>query len=267
MAAIEYSPLTKAKHADDFIYTKSSYAKSPDVYVSSNLKKETQLSNINPQQPDYNWGTAELVSWTTPKGYKSKGILYKPEDFDPNKKYPMIVYFYEKLSDGLYNYIPPAPTPSRLNISFFVSRGYLVFAPDISYENGYPGPSAVEFINSGVEALKKNSWVDGAHIGIQGQSWGGYQVAYLITQTNMYAAAWAGAPVANMTSAYGGIRWESGVSREFQYEHTQSRIGATLWDKPELYIQNSPLFQLPKVNTPVVIMSNDADGAVPWYQV
>lgn len=265
-APMAYSGLVKAKNADAFIYTKSSYTQSPDLYVSADLKKETKFSAINQQQAQYNWGTAELVQWTTPKGYKSKGILYKPEDFDPNKKYPMIAYFYEKLSDGLYGYVPPAPTPSRLPISYFVSNGYLVFAPDISYLDGHPGASAVEFVNSGVEELKKNAWVDGAHVGIQGQSWGGYQVAYLITQTNMYAAAWAGAPVANMTSAYGGIRWESGVNRQFQYEKTQSRIGATLWEKPELYIENSPLFQFPKVKTPVVIMSNDADGAVPWYQ-
>lgn len=266
MVPMSFSGLQKAKNANEFIYTKQSYTQSPDLYVSTDLKNEIKLSAINPQQAGYNWGTAELVEWTTPKGHKSKGILYKPEDFDPSKKYPMIAYFYEKLTDGLYTYQAPAPTPSRLPISWFVSNGYLVFAPDISYEAGHPGASAVEFINSGVEALKKNSWVDGAHIGIQGQSWGGYQVAYLITQTNMYAAAWAGAPVANMTSAYGGIRWESGVNRQFQYEKTQSRIGASLWDKPQLYIENSPLFQLPKVNTPVVIMSNDADGAVPWYQ-
>jgi dienelactone hydrolase len=266
MAPNGFSGLQKAKNANNFIYTKYSYTQSPDLYVSTDLKKETKLSAINPQQAEYNWGTAELVQWTTPKGYHSKGILYKPENFDPTKKYPLIAYFYEKLSEGLYSYVPPAPTPSRLPISWFVSNGYLVFAPDISYEAGHPGASAVEFVNSGVEALKKNAWVDAAHIGIQGQSWGGYQVAYLITQTNMYAAAWAGAPVANMTSAYGGIRWESGVNRQFQYEKTQSRIGANLWDKPQLYIDNSPLFMLPKVKTPVVIMSNDADGAVPWYQ-
>ncbi|WP_184543312.1 prolyl oligopeptidase family serine peptidase [Mucilaginibacter sp. FT3.2] len=266
MGKFSYGDLIRAKNAAVYIYTKSNYESSPDLFVSTDLKSEIKLSDINPQQDKYNWGTAGLIHWTTPKGYKSTGILYKPEDFDPNKKYPMIVYFYEKLSEGLYNYIPPAPTPSRLPISFFVSNGYLVFAPDISYEVGYPGASAVEFINSGVESLKKNAWVDAAHIGIQGQSWGGYQVAYLVTQTNMYAAAWAGAPVANMTSAYGGIRWESGVNRQFQYEKTQSRIGATLWEKPELYIENSPLFQLPKVQTPVMIMSNDADGAVPWYQ-
>ncbi|QEM03323.1 S9 family peptidase [Mucilaginibacter rubeus] len=266
MASMSYDNLLKAKNAEAYIYTKASYKQSPDLYFSSDLKKEIKLSSINLQQNDYNWGTAELVRWTTPKGYQSQGILYKPEDFDPAKKYPMIVYFYERLSDGLYNYIAPAPTPSRLPISFFVSNGYLVFAPDIRYQTGHPGASAVEFVNSGVEALKKHTWVDATHIGLQGQSWGGYQVAYLITQTNMYAAAWAGAPVANMTSAYGGIRWESGLNRQFQYEKSQSRIGATLWEKPELYIENSPLFQLPKVKTPVMIMSNDADGAVPWYQ-
>ncbi len=267
MAPFTYSILTKAKNADVYLFDKGNYISSPDVYISrDNLKTATKLSNTNPQQANYNWGTAELVKWTTPKGFKSEGILYKPENFDPAKKYPMIVYFYEKLSDGLYSYQAPAPTPSRLNIPFFVSNGYLVFTPDISYETGYPGKSAEEFINSGVESLKKNAWVDGTKIGIQGQSWGGYQVAHLITVNNMYAAAWAGAPVVNMTSAYGGIRWESGMNRQFQYEKTQSRIGATLWEKPELYIQNSPLFNFPKVNTPVVVMSNDADGAVPWYQ-
>ena len=266
MAKFKYSSLVKAKGAERYLYEKANYTNSPNVYTSTDLKTEVKLSNTNAQQQNYNWGTAELVKWTTPKGYKSEGILYKPEDFDPAKKYPMIVYFYEKLSEGLYTYVAPAPTPSRLNISYFVSNGYLVFAPDISYEKGYPGKSAEEYINSGVEMLKKNAWVNGSKIGIQGQSWGGYQVAHLITATNMYAAAWAGAPVANMTSAYGGIRWESGMNRQFQYEKTQSRIGATLWEKPELYIENSPLFSLPKVNTPVVIMANDADGAVPWYQ-
>ena len=266
MAKRSFSKPVIAKYGPSFIYTKANYEHSPQLYVSNDFKKETKLSAINPQQSNYNWGTAELIKWTTPKGYQSNGILYKPEDFDPNKKYPMIVYFYEKLSDGLYNYIAPSPTPSKLNIPYFVSNGYLVFTPDISYEIGHPGRSAEEFVNSGVEALMKNSWVDSAHIGIQGQSWGGYQVAHLITSTNMYAAAWAGAPVVNMTSAYGGIRWESGVNRQFQYEKQQSRIGATLWENPDLYIENSPLFHLPKVNTPVVIMSNDADGAVPWYQ-
>ncbi len=225
-----------------------------------------RLSEINPQQREYNWGTASLFSWKAYDGKKATGILYKPEDYDPSRKYPLICYFYERLSDGLYSYIPPAPTPSRLNISFFVSRGYLVLAPDIAYQDGYPGNSAYNYVVSGARALVKAGMADSNRIGIQGQSWGGYQVAYLITRTSLFKAAWAGAPVANMTSAYGGIRWESGLNRQFQYEKQQSRIGASLWEKPGLYLENSPLFHLQKVKTPLVIMHNDADGAVPWYQ-
>ncbi|HEY0731696.1 MAG TPA: prolyl oligopeptidase family serine peptidase, partial [Chitinophagaceae bacterium] len=140
------------------------------------------------------------------------------------------------------------------------------FTPDISYTKGQPGKDAYNYIVSGAQALAKNKWVDAKNIGIQGQSWGGYQVLALIVQTPMFKAAWAGAPVANMTSAYGGIRWESGLNRQFQYEKTQSRIGATLWERQDLYIKSSPLFQVPKIKTPLVIMHNDADGAVPWYQ-
>lgn len=258
--------MTKALNANEFIYTKESFRNSPDVYVSTNFKDEKKISAINPQQKDYLWGNGELVKWKTYSGKDATGVLYKPENFDPNKKYPMIVYFYEKLSDNLNRYQAPAPTPSRINHTYFVSNDYIVFTPDISYTIGHPGKSAEDYINSGVEALKKNTWVNGSKIAIQGQSWGGYQVAHLITATNMYAAAWTGAPVVNMTSAYGGIRWGTGMSRQFQYEQTQSRIGKTLWEAPELYIENSPLFNMPKVTTPVVIMHNDEDGAVPWYQ-
>lgn len=272
MGPYAYQLLQKAKQSDQYLFYKSNYQLSPNVYAATlsgktpSFDKAVQISHINPQQQNYNWGTAGLFKWTAYNGKPAEGILYKPENFDSTQHYPMIIYFYEKLSDGLYSYLPPSPTPSRLNIPFFVSRGYLVFAPDISYEAGHPGKSAFNYIVSGARALAQHSWVDSTNIGIQGQSWGGYQVAYLITQTPLFKAAWAGAPVANMTSAYGGIRWESGMNRQFQYEHTQSRIGGTLWEKPELYIENSPLFHLPKVSTPLAIMSNDADGAVPWYQ-
>jgi len=267
MAPKVFRNLQASEDQKYLIYSKEDYVNSPDLYVNINtFKKEEKLSELNLQQANYNWGTAELVQWTTPAGHAAEGILYKPEDFDPNKKYPIIAYFYEKLSDGLYSYQAPAPTPSRLNIPYFVSNGYLVFAPDISYVTGEPGKSAEEYINSGMKHLAQNNWVDSSKMGIQGQSWGGYQVAHLITATNMYAAAWAGAPVVNMTSAYGGIRWQTGMSRQFQYENTQSRIGKTLWEGQDAYLANSPLFHLNKVTTPVVIMANDNDGAVPWYQ-
>jgi dipeptidyl aminopeptidase/acylaminoacyl peptidase len=235
-------------------------------YFSKDKQSPVALTAINPQQANYNWMQSQLVKWKAYTGRTAEGVLYLPEDFDAKKKYPMIVYFYERNNQTLHNYLPPSPTPSRLNIPFFVSRGYVVFVPDIWYKKGYPGQGAYDYIVSGTRAMVQKGFIDSTRIGLQGQSWGGYQIAYLITKTNLYAAAWAGAPVVNMTSAYGGIRWGAGINRQFQYEKTQSRIGANLWERPDLYIKNSPLFELNKVKTPIVIMSNDADDAVPWYQ-
>jgi len=263
--ASDINNILKAKNADTYAFTRETFQHSPDLYVFDNTEK-TKLSQINPQQEKYNWGTAELFKWKAYTGKETEGILYKPEGFDSHHKYPMIVYYYERNNNTLYNYLPPSPTPSRLNIPFFVSRGYIVFVPDIWYTRGHPGKNAYDYVVSGTRALISKGFIDSTKLGLQGQSWGGYQTAMLITQTHLFAAAWAGAPVVNMFSAYGGIRWESGLNRQFQYEHTQSRIGATPWERRDLYIENSPLFHLEKVKTPLVIMSNDADGAVPWYQ-
>jgi dipeptidyl aminopeptidase/acylaminoacyl peptidase len=263
-----YNHLAKAEKANTYIYEKGNFQQSMDLYSTATIgNKEQKLTAINPQQKDYNWGTAELYHWTAYDGTKLDGILYKPEDFDPAKKYPVMIYFYEKRSETLYNYIMPQPSWSTVNLTFYTSRGYVVFVPDIVYPlDGLPGEAAYNCVCSGAESLTKYPWIDKDNMAIQGQSWGGYQVAYLIARTNMFKAAGAGAPVSNMTSAYGGIRLESGMSRQFQYEQTQSRVGKTLWDGLDLYLKNSCLFSLPKVQTPVLIMHNDADGAVPWYQ-
>ena len=256
-----YDRLVKAENANVFAYLKGNFEHPMDIYTTSTIgSKEQRLSFINPQQKDYNWGTAELYHWTAYDGTKLDGILYKPEDFDENKKYPVMIYFYDKRSESLYSYVTPQPSWSTVNLAFYTSRGYVVFVPDIVYPlDGLPGEAAYNCICSGAESLTKFPWIDKDNMAIQGQSWGGYQVAYLIARTNMFKAAGAGAPVANMTSAYGGIRWESGMSRQFQYEQS-------LWDGLDLYLKNSCLFSLPNVQTPVLIMHNDADGAVPWYQ-
>jgi len=258
----------KAKDADVLVWRKESFVDYPELYVSNiEFKDITKLTTTNPQQKDFNWGTTELISWQTYEGDSMQGVFYKPENFDPEKKYPMLVYFYERRSDNLHQHTVPAPIRSVINFTYYTSNEYLIFIPDIKYKTGYPGPSAYNCIVSGTEALiKEFDFIDKENVGIQGQSWGGYQTAYIITQTDIYKAAMAGAIVSNMTSAYGGIRWGSGRSRAFQYEETQSRIGGTLWDKQDLYLLNSPLFYVPKINTPLLLMHNDKDGAVPWYQ-
>ena len=255
----------KAKNVEEYIFAKSNIS-AAELFASSDLKAAVQLTDIAAQQQPYNWLTAELVHWKMFDGKMSEGILYKPENFDPNKKYPIIFYFYERDADGLYNYRAPAPSASTINVPYFVSNGYLVFDPNIYYKTGEPGQSAYNSVVSAAKYLSKMPWVDSTRMGIQGQSWGGYQVTYLVTKTNIFRAAEAGAPVSNMTSAYGGVRWGAGVSRQFQYEKTQSRLGATLWQRPDLYIKNSALFSADKITTPLLIMHNDADGAVPWYQ-
>ena len=267
MEEYKYMGDHKAKNADVMLWTKNSFQIFPDLWISNmDFTHANRISDANPQQKEYLWGSAELVNWTAFDGQKLNGLLYKPENFDPAKKYPMLVYFYERNSDNLYSHSTPRPSRSIINIPFCVSNGYVVFVPDITYKTGLPGKSAYNAIVSGTMAMLEKGFIDRNHIGLQGQSWGGYQTGYLVTQTNLYTAAFAGAPVSNMTSAYGGIRWESGSPRTFQYETGQSRIGASLWEKPQLYIENSPLFYADRIETPLLIMSNDNDGAVPWYQ-
>jgi dipeptidyl aminopeptidase/acylaminoacyl peptidase len=262
-----YIGLKKAENSNQVLLRRSTYVENPDLYLGDlSFASLVKASSLNPQQANVKWGNVKLVSYLAQDGTPLQGLLFTPEGFDGVKKFPMMVYFYERNSETLHNYRPPAPSRSTINIPYFVSNDYVVFVPDIKYDLGLPGPSAYDCIMPGVQAVISQGGIDAENMAIQGQSWGGYQVAYLMTRTNLFKAAGAGAPVVNMTSAYGGIRWGTGMSRMFQYEQTQSRIGGTLWEKPLYYLENSPLFTLDRVNTPVLIMHNDADGSVPWYQ-
>jgi dienelactone hydrolase len=255
----------KAARATQYLVTRQTFREAPDLYSGPSLDRLTRISDANPQLKDFAWGTAQIVRWRSNDGIPLAGILYKPDGFDPAKKYPMVVYFYEQMSDNLHQQDMSYPR-NTVKPAHYVSNGYLVFFPDIAYVKGYPGESALKSIVPGVQMLLDSGFVKEDGVGLSGQSWGGYQAAYIITRTNMFSAAFSGAPVANMTSAYGGIRWQTGIARPFQYETGQSRIGGSLWEYPFRYIENSPLFAADRVETPLLIMHNDADGAVPWYQ-
>lgn len=264
-----YTQILGARDAKVYSWQRASFSDMPDIWCNTgtDFARAVKLSDSNPQIKDYRWGTAQLERWYAYDGSQSEGVLYVPEDLDPNKKYPMLCVFYETGSEDLYHHYTMEPSWSWVNYPFYVSRGYVIFVPDIHYNSGRPGEDAYNYVCSGAEEMcRRYPWIDKNRIGIDGQSWGGYQTAYLVTRTNMFACAGSGAPVANMTSAYGGIRWESGDSRQPQYEQGQSRIGGSLWDKTQQYIANSPVFYADRVETPLLIMHNDADGAVPWYQ-
>ncbi|HMG73824.1 MAG TPA: prolyl oligopeptidase family serine peptidase [Pyrinomonadaceae bacterium] len=266
MGAKDFNNPTKAKDADVLMLTASRFDEFPDIWVTGpGFKDLKKVSNGDAQRAPFNWGSAELMSFKNTDGVPLQGLLLKPDNFDPKKKYPMIVYIYEKLTQGLHAFRNPGPGTS-INPTYYVSNGYLIFMPDIVYTTGYPGPSALKCVLPGIQAVVDKGFVDENAIGIQGHSWGGYQIAYMVTQTNRFKAAEAGAAVANMTSAYSGIRWGTGLPRQFQYEHSQSRIGGSLWEYPMRYLENSPLFRVDRVQTPLLMINNDEDDAVPWYQ-
>ena len=261
-----FGSLQKAKNAESYAFTLSRFEEFPNLWVSgANLAEMKKVSDANPQQADYVWGRSELIHYLNADGVLLDAILTKPEDFDPSKKYPLMVYIYEKLAAGLHNYSAPSPGTS-INPTRYVSNGYILLQPDIVYEIGYPGASAMKCVLPAIQKVVNEGYIDPKRIGIQGHSWGGYQITYMITQTDIFAAVQAGASVSNMTSAYGGIRWGSGMVREFQYEKTQSRIGATLFNRALQFIENSPVFWAERVRTPYLTIHNDEDDAVPWYQ-
>jgi dipeptidyl aminopeptidase/acylaminoacyl peptidase len=261
-----FGPVIKARHADTVVFTLSRYEEFPDLWISDPAFKDMKkVSNANPQAANYLSGKSELIEYVNADGKKLSALLTKPENFDPAKKYPLMVYIYEELTQGLHGYGAPNVGTS-INIPRYVSNGYVVLRPDIVYETGYPGQSAEKCVIPAVNTVLAMGFIDPKRIGIQGHSWGGYQITYLVTRTNMFAAVEAGASVSNMISAYGGIRWGTGMSRAFQYEKTQSRIGAPPWDAPLQFIENSPIFWVKKVQTPYLTIHNDEDDAVPWQQ-
>lgn len=264
--AAKYTLLGKARDADQILYTRQSYTEFPDLRVGrKNFKKSIRLTDVNPQVADFAWGNASLLEWNSIDGTPLQGILITPDGAKPSEGFPVLVYYYRFFTQRLYDFNQVAVN-HRPCFPFYASNAYAIFLPDIRFDVGTPGYSATKCLVPGVQKLIEMRVADPKAICLHGHSWSGYQTAFAITQTNIFTCAIAGAPVSNMTSAYSGIRWESGLARQFQYEKSQSRIGANLWEARDLYIENSPVFFADRISTPLLIQFGDADGAVPWYQ-
>ena len=258
----------KAKHSDAVLYKREAYNEFPNLWVASDasfeaVKQHTQLHMDLKER--WNWGTAELVDWLSTDGTFMQGVVIKPDNYDPNKRYPIMTYYYRFFTDRLHDFNEPK-TNHRPVFAQYVSDDYVVFLPDVRFEIGRPGFAATKSVVPGIQKLVGMGIADSEKLGLHGHSWSGYQTAFIVTQTDIFDAAVSGAPVSNMTSAYGGIRWASGMARSFQYEKTQSRIGKTLVEAPLIYLENSPVFYADKITTPMLIQHGDDDGAVPWYQ-
>ncbi|HEX9901645.1 MAG TPA: prolyl oligopeptidase family serine peptidase [Acidobacteriota bacterium] len=258
--------IAKAEKTDTVLYTRESFEEFPDLWTAGpDFAQVQKLSEANPQIRDFAWGSAELVDWLSLDGRPLQGVLIKPAGYEAGKTYPVLVYFYELSSQRLYEYNQTVVN-HRPCFPVYASHGTCVFLPDVRFEVGRPGLSFYKCIVPGVQKLVDRGVADPRAIGLHGHSWGGYGTAFLVTQTDIFACAIAGAAVSNMTSAYSGIRWESGMARQFQYEKDQSRIGGNLWEKREDFLANSAVFAADRIRTPLLLMHGDEDGAVPWYQ-
>lgn len=256
----------KAKYSDDIVVSRRSYNVFPDLYLTnSKFENPKKVTDVHPEIPEYNWGYTEMVKYTNPQGDTLQGFVIKPNNFDPNKKYPLLIYFYERFSQLRHQFTSPRIL-HRPIYPWYISQGYCMFFPDIKFYDGKPGDSGMDAVIAGCNKLVDDGYIDKEKIAVHGHSWSGYQSAYFVTQTDYFAACVTGAPVSNMTSAYSGIRLGSGLARQFQYEKQQSRIGGNLVDSLGAYIRNSPVFFADKMNTPTLIMFGDKDDAVPWEQ-
>jgi dipeptidyl aminopeptidase/acylaminoacyl peptidase len=257
----------KARDADVYLYTRQTSRDFPDYYVANpDFKGGQKITDVNPQQKDFAWSSGvKLINYTSAKGDKLQGALYLPANYQPGKKYPLLVTIYEKRSNLANAYVGPSET-STPNRSIYTSRGYAVLDPDIVYRVNDPGMSAVWCVLPAVHAAIATGIVDSAHIGLWGHSWGGYQTAFLVTQTNMFHAAIAGAPLTNMVSMYASVYWNTGGSDAAIFEASQGRFKGNFIDNYESYIRNSPVFHADKVKTPLIILADDKDGAVDFNQ-
>jgi dipeptidyl aminopeptidase/acylaminoacyl peptidase len=264
----KFTVISVAESDDAILFTQETYTEYPNLWVAENhrFRDPVQISNLHADLTDrFAWGRAELVDWLNMDGENVQGVLIYPGNYEPGKRYPVFIYYYERFSQRLYEFNKPF-TNHRPNFAQYTSDGYAVFLPDIWFDIPIPGYSATKNLVPGVQKLVEMGVADPDAIGLHGHSWSGYQTAHVVTQTDIFAAAVAGAPVGNMTSAYSGIRWGSGLARQFQYEQSQSRLGVSMWENLNPYIENSPVFFADRINTPLLIQHGDADEAVPWYQ-
>ncbi|ALJ04146.1 hypothetical protein APS56_02820 [Pseudalgibacter alginicilyticus] len=258
--------ITKARKADKLIYKAQSFEDFPDYWLTDlSFKKPKKITNANPQQSKYKWGKRILVDYTDERGHALQATLALPADYDSNKKYPMIVYFYEKMSHMHHLYSMPK-YDDRPHASTYASNGYLVLMPDIVFDVGMPGSSALDDVTSAAKEVVKLGYADPDKIGLQGHSWGGYESSFIVTQTDMFAAVVTGAPLTNLVSMYNIAYKSSGILNSPIIEWSQGRMGVSPWQNMELYLSQSPLHHAHKIKTPFLILHGTSDGAVDWNQ-
>jgi len=264
----QIAQVEKAEKADRVMFTEQTFSEFPDYWVSTTaFASPKKVTDANPQLAEYAWGSKVLVDYTNTKGQKLQGTLTLPANYEPGKKYPMVVYFYELMSNTHHQFSMPV-YDDRPHMSTYASNGYLVLQPDVVYEIGKPGSSALDCVTSAVKKVIELGYADPKHIGLQGHSWGGYQSSFIVTQTDLFAAVVTGAPPTNLVSFYDELYKSTGTVQQGIMELGQVRMGVnvTPWNAHELYESQSPIHHVTNIKTPFLILQGTADGAVDWVQ-
>lgn len=267
MSSDRIAGVRKAKKADRMMMIRQSWTISPRVEVSdATLTNPKVMVSTNDHQSKYKWGSASLVQYKSKWGVPLQGALMTPADYDPSKKYPMVLYIYERVSDGVNIYEQPSDRDAY-NAQVLSQNGYFVLMADIAYRTNDPGVSAVECLEPAVDAaLAANKSIDPKKVGLIGHSWGAYQTAFVTTVSKKFAVGACGAPLTEMTAMYNSFYWNAGITNQIIFEQSQGRFDAPFWDIPEKYIQNSPVWRSKERTVPILVAFGDQDGAVDWSQ-
>jgi dipeptidyl aminopeptidase/acylaminoacyl peptidase len=258
--------LAKAKDADRYAYMVQGFDDSPDYFVGgAALADAQQISITNPFMSDYAWGRATIVDYRSQSGQALQGALFYPANYEPGKRYPMVVYMYEKLSDGVHQFSVPSER-DYYNAAAFTTRGYFYLQPDIVFRPREPGQSVIDCVVPAVQQVVKMGLADAAKVGILGHSWGGFDSVYLATHTDVFAAAVAGAPITDLVSNYGNHHWSSGIAETDHIETGQQRMQVPIYEDLQAYIRNSAVYRAHVMKTPLLVMTGDNDGTVHWHQ-
>jgi dipeptidyl aminopeptidase/acylaminoacyl peptidase len=263
----QITQVAKAEKADRVIFTRQDFAESPDYWTTNTaFASPTKVTDANPFIGEYKWGKRVLVDFKNGKGQHLQGTLTLPADYQPGKKYPMLVYFYELLSNTHHSF--PMPVfDDRPHFAEYASDGYLVFEPDIVYETGKPGSSALDCVTSGVKKVIEMGYADPKHIGIQGHSWGGYETSYILSRSgDTFAAVVTGAPPTNLVSFYDETYPGTGTLQQGIVEVGQVRMGTNPFDNLQLFEDQSALYHVRDIKAPFLILHGTADNAVDWHQ-
>ncbi|MEM7310510.1 MAG: DUF5829 family protein [Planctomycetota bacterium] len=258
--------LTRAEEAETFVFTLEAVDDSPDFFVSGpDLAGARQVTETNPFQADYAWTRAELVNFDSEAGVPLQAALYYPADHDPSRRYPMIVWTYEKETPWVHIYDVPDER-DYYNFTTWTQRGYFVLLMDIAYRPRDPGICAIEAVRPAIGSVVERGLVDEARVGLVGHSWGGYQAAYLPTRTELFAASVAGAPLTDFVSFMGQIHWGTGTAEPDHWETGQARMEVPFWEDPEAHRRNSPLHGVQDLDTPMLLAHGLEDGVVEFFQ-